>query len=260
MTKTKKVINILLITALILSVIGLVYRIGMHRVLIQRNTDYSSELKYYDKNNIKYNTQEDVVYYDEEGNTYTYNFDKTGYDYLYINKSEERLYTDWCYLNSDGYVVYDDDMSVTAKDKNCCIDVDGQIYYPVKYSVFNKDGTIRYVYNQNDFSYDRLGKAYTFRYVPYYDSDGNMYYYYFDSAEQKGFYISMSTGKTYENKYSFVDKNGYFVYDSKHSFVEKKDAEHKGTYVDENKKTYYWASGISWNENGQLMDSVGNII
>ncbi len=216
--------------------------------------------KYYDKDRTVHSYASDIVFTDTEGNKYAFDFEKSGYDRLYINSTDEYLNADLCYIDSDGYLYYDNDMSITAKNEKCCIDTDGSIYYPAKFTTFNKDGSIKYVYNSSNFKYDRLGNAYTHNHIPYFDEDGNKYFYTFNSNTQKGFYTKVSTGETFENEYSFVDENGYFVYDKKHSFIKQEDIENVKAYKDSSGKIYYWASGISWNEKGNLLDSFGKVI
>lgn len=220
----------------------------------------NSQVKYYDKDGTAHAYAFDVSFTDIDGNKYSFDFDKAGYDLLYINATDEYLDADFCYLDSNGYIHYDDDKSITAKDETCCVDEDGTIYYPAKFTTFNEDGTIKYVYNSANFKYDRLGKAYIHKSIPYYDADGNKYFYSFDSATQKGTYTKFSTGETYENEYSFVDENGFFVYDKEHSFVQQKDITNVKTYKDSAGKIYYWASGVFWNENAELLDSYGEVI
>lgn len=203
---------------------------------------------------------EEVVFNDFGGNEYTFDFEKTGYDYLYINGTKERLNADLCYLDADGYLHYDEDLSITAKDETCCVDKDGSLYYPAKYITFNEDGTVKYNFNSANFNYDRFGNAYTYDYVPYYDADGNKYFYSFDSVSQKGLYTNVVTKETFDNDYCFVDENGFFVYDEKHSFIEQKDIKNVPLYSDSEGKIFYWASGVFWNGKGELLDSFGNVI
>lgn len=221
---------------------------------------YYALTKYYDKEGNQYYTDVDVPYIDYEGNTYTYNFDKKGYEYLYINGTDNFIVSDLCYLDKDGYLVYDDDLSITAKDEHTCIDTDGTIYYPVNYTKFNKDGSIEYEFNSSNFSYDRLGNAYIYDYVPYYDKEGNKYVYFFDSNTTKGIYTNVKTGESFDNEYSFVDKNGYFVYDENRSFVRDTSVENVRAYHDDKGDVYYFASGVFWDKNGNLLDSYGEII
>lgn len=221
---------------------------------------YSSPVKHYDREGKPHLFKSEMFFTDREGNKYAFDFDKTGYDYFYVNSTEERLFSDLCYIDSEGYFCYDGDMSISAVDESCCADTDGSLYYPAKFTSFNKDGTINYSFNKGNFSYDRLGKAYTYDYVPYYDAVGNKYFYSFDSDSLKGSYINVVNGEVYENEYSFVDENGYLVCDKSHSFVEQKDIENVKAYKDLNGEIYYWASGISWNEKGKLLDSRGEVI
>lgn len=214
----------------------------------------SVQEKYYDKEGKAHTYASDITFTDTDGNKYTFDFEKTGYDYLYINGTDERLDANLCYLDRNGYIHYDDDLSITAKDETSCVDEDGSIYYPAKYTTFNKNGSINYSFDSDNFKYDRFGNAYTYDYVPYYDSDGNKYFYSFDSNTQKGTYTNISTRETFENEYSFVDENGYFVYDKEHSFKNQKDIENVKTYKDSSGKTYYWASGVSWDKNGNLLN------
>lgn len=218
--------------------------------------EYSRHEKYYSSDGTAHIHPYDVSFMDEKGNRYAFDFDKGGYDRFYINGTDEYLNADLCYIDGNGYLHYDDDLSIKAKDKTCCVDEDGSIYYPAKYSYFNKDGSINY--NGAVLNYDRFGNAYTYERVPYYDESGNKYSYSFDSVSLKGCYTKIATKETFENEYSFVDEHGYFVYDEKHDFVKQDEAGR--IYKDSSGKTYYWASSISWNKNGNLLDASGKVI
>lgn len=215
--------------------------------------------KFYEKNGTMHLLNTDVIYEDEQGNKYGFKFDKSGYDKLYVNNTDEYLNSDLCYINEQGYLIYDDDMSISAKNETSCIDDDGSLYYPVRFAAFNKDGTINYSFNSANFHYDRLGKAYTYKCVPYYDKNGDKYSYSFDSNTQKGTYTKVNTGAEYENERCFVDENGYFVFDENNSFT-KQDAKNVQMYKDADGNIYYLASSIFWNENGELLDSLGKIL
>lgn len=209
-------------------------------------------VKFYDKTGNEISSEKYITYTDRDNNKYSYDFDKKGYDYLFINGTDEYLWTDYCYLDKDGYLVYDSDLSITAKDERTCVDTDGTVYYPVKYTNFTKGGSMEYSFNTSNFNYDRLGNAYTYDYVPYYDKDGNKYFYSFDSNTQKGTYTEISTGDTFDNKYSFVDESGYFVYDKDHEFKMVSDEKNK-TYTDPDGNVYYLASGVDWEKGGKLV-------
>lgn len=214
-------------------------------------SNYNS-VKFYDKNGNEFSSDKHITYTDRDNNSYSYDFEKSGYDYLFINNTDECLNTNYCYLDKDGYLVYDGDLSITAKDEYTCVDTDGSIYYPVKYTNYTQEGLMEYSFNTSNFNYDRLGKAYTYDYVPYYDKAGNKYVYSFNSDSQKGIYTKISTGDTFENEYSFIDKDGYFVYDKNHEFKRISEEQNK-TYTDANGNVYYWASGVDWEKDGKLI-------
>lgn len=221
---------------------------------------YSQSEKYYDRDKTEHINSYSVNFVDEKGNNYAYDFDRSGYDRLYINDTEEYLLADLCYINKDGYLSYDEDMSITAKDENFCVDTDGQIYYPAKFTTFDKDGKIKYFFNSGNFRYDKFGNAYTYDHVPYFDENGNKYVYSFDSSSLKGCYTNVSTGETFDNEYSFVDENGYFVYDREHNFVKQEKQDEMAIYTDSSGKMYYWASSVSWDKAGNILDSFGKIV
>lgn len=221
---------------------------------------YNEREKYYDRDGTAHIYASDVVFTDTDNNKYTFNFVKSGYSLLYINSTDKYLDADYCYINSEGYLHYDDDMSITATDEDYCVDTDGSIYYPSKYTSFNKDGTINCRFSSTNLKYDRFGNAYIHDNIPYFDADGNKYFYSFDSDTQKGLYTNTSTGEVFENEYSYVDENGYFVYDEKHNFIKQENVDNVRTYKDSSGKIYYWASGVSWDKDAQLLDSYGEII
>lgn len=240
------------IVAFILSIIVLLAGAGIYSATImQDNMRYDTK-----GNTYAYST--DVICYDKYGKEYGYNFAETGYDYLY--SENEMLNADLCYLDENGILYYDDDMSIVCKDETCCIDTDGTIYYPVKFSEITEDGKIEYYQTKANFSYDKFGNAYVYSNIPYYDSDGNKLYYSLDVQTQEGIYTDINSKKIFDNEYSFVDEKGCFVYDEGHNFEQVKDITNVKTYKDSNGKIYYSASSISWNEKGELLDSFGKVI
>lgn len=214
---------------------------------------------YYDKDGIAHNYAYDVTFTDEEGNRYSFG-NKTWNQVIYKNTNEKALDAALCYINSEGYLHYDDDISITAKDETCCIDNNGELYYPAKYTSFNKDGTIKYVFNSANFKYDRFAKAYVHDYIPYYDSYGNKYMYSYDGITCVGSYINLDTGKSFDSEYTYVDKNGYLVYDVNHSFVELENINSVKIFKDFDGNLYYKATSVTWNKNGELLDSAGNVV
>lgn len=214
--------------------------------------------RYFDAKGNGYVYAFEVVFYDRDGNTYRYDFDKSGYDALYKNGTDEFLDSDLCYVDTDGMLYYDKEMNIVAKDRTCCVDKNGNVFYPANYVDFNKDGTISYDYKL--LHYDALGNAYTYKNIPYFDDDGNKYCYSFDSDTLKGSYTNLATGESFDNDYSFVDENGYLVYDSKQEFVKQENAEYSSQYKDSEGKIYYWASSVTWDENGKMHDSYDKVI
>lgn len=239
----KSIINIFIgLSVLIVAVLGVSYAY----------LSVNNSAEYYDRSGNAHKNLYDVVFYDTSGNEYTYNFDKSGYDKLYINSTDKALNADLCYLNENGYLYYDRDLLITANGGNECIDTEKRIFYPIKYSTFNKDGTINCHILSENLKYDRYGKAYTSDSVPYYDRLGNKYIFSFDTVTQKGSYMNLSTSKKYDSEYSYVDKSGFFVYDSENSLVLKNDDAKLKTYTDKSGNIYYKAYSVIWNGQGKM--------
>lgn len=199
-----------------------------------------------------------VKYYDRDNNTYSYRFEKNGYDYLFINDTDERLVTDLCYLDADGYLYYDKEMNIVADGETRCVDKNGNTYYPVRYVKIDRKKNMSY--SCKSFYYDREGNAYTYDYVPYYDREGNKYSYSFNSNTLKGTYTNVATGEGFDNEHSFVDADGYFVYDDNNEFVRQEDGEYHFQYIGGDGQIYYWASDMHWDENAYLCDSNNKIV
>lgn len=221
---------------------------------------YNTREKYYDANGEVQFYMSGASFLDADGNKYTFNFEKSGYDRLYINGTDEYLNSDLCYLDENGLLIYDDDMSISAFDESSCKDTDGKLYYPAKFSTFNEDGSVNYSFNSANFHYDRLQNAYTYNYVPYYDKDLNKYAYSFDSQLLKGFYTKLSTGEKFENEYCFVDENGYLVYLNNQELSEHKNENGSKTYTDSNGNTYFRASSVNWDKDGNMYNSHGDLL
>lgn len=221
---------------------------------------YNQTVKYYDREGNVHFDSASMTFQDADGNNYSYDFDKSGYDYLYINGTQERLETDLCYVGTDGCLYYDDDMSIVVNNSTCCVDEDGSLYYPARFTTFNKDGSVNRSVIIHNLSYDRFGNAYTYDYVPYYDRDLNKYRYSFDSNTQKGSYTNVNTGEALDNEFCFVDQDGYLVYDKEHTFTGEKNENGFEIYTAPDGETYYWASSVFWDKDGNLLDSFGKVI
>ena len=88
--------------------------------------------------------------------------------------------------------------------------------------------------------------------MPVYDKNGNKYFYTFDSSLQQGFYTDVKSKKSYDNTYSFVDENGYFVYDENKEFKRIDNSSDVMEYVSPDGEHYFFASSVSWNSDGNL--------
>lgn len=108
----------------------------------------------YDRSGIAYSNLYDILYYDKDGNTYTFDID-------FINtQSGEHYNSDYCFVDSDGYFCYiddgslepisDDNYSYTDYDENgneivipvSYQDNGGNKYYAAEYVSWNYSGTL----------------------------------------------------------------------------------------------------------------------
>ncbi|MGN0529093.1 MAG: hypothetical protein ACI4IE_08160 [Eubacterium sp.] len=209
----------------------------------------------YDSRGNLHSSESKMIFYDSDGGEYKYNFDRYGYDYLF-DETGKKYNSDYCYVDEIGNFYYDENHTVMIRNIYCCLDENGDIYYPVSDVKFKRNGEIKCEMFDGSFIYDRNKQPYISTYAPYFDKQGNRYFYSFDSDTQKGVFTRDSDGKTFDNKYSFVDENGYFVYDADHSFTKENDI----TYKDEKGTKYYWASGVSWDSQGNMLDNYGNSV
>lgn len=93
----------------------------------------NGETVYYDRNGNTYSDAEDVLYYDRDGNTYTYNDDS----YQFKTLSDVEYNALYCYVDSEGYFVFDkadavfDEPSMIESDDDYYIyhDKKGNTYY-----------------------------------------------------------------------------------------------------------------------------------
>ena len=138
--------------------------------VLSYNISYNQSEKYYDREGNAFLDRSEVTFQDTDGNEYSYNFDKSGYDYLYINGTQKRLNSDLCYIDIDGYLHYDEDMSILVKDSTCCVDEDGYLVYDNEQSFTgekNEDGFDVYTspdgstyYWASSISWDKDGKRF----------------------------------------------------------------------------------------------------
>lgn len=125
------------------------------------------------------------------------------------------------------------------------------------YSDDNFDYEYHYGYESEDkmLYYDREGKSYTDDLmVVYYDRQNNTYTY--DDSEYE--FVS-SDGKKYQGDYSYVDAEGYFYFDAAGYENDAKStifySAKYDCYVDKDDNKYFDALEVSWDKNGNLIDS-----
>jgi len=212
------------------------------------NYAQTPELQIYDRNGKAYINMADVVYFDENGGEYRYRFKDKGYDVLF--DSEGTGYdADLCYLDANGYFVYDEAMSITVSaDKTHCVDSRGEVYYPLRMARFDKNGSIQW--SQKDFYYDRAGNTYANDCVPFYDMAGNRYRFSINSGEVKGRFVNLDTGEAIESDNAFVDADGYLFSSEKTAVTENAD----GAFVTADGGVCYRAVSVQWDANGQLTE------
>ncbi len=106
------------------------------------NDGEKSSIIYYDKNGVPYTELEQVKYYDKDGNVYLLS---VGEDYMpdYINQSTgEHLNGFDCYIDEDGYFVYDSSASfkLVSGTIDTYTDTDGNTYYQIATVKWNSSG------------------------------------------------------------------------------------------------------------------------
>ncbi len=105
--------------------------------------DVLSGLKYYDRNGKAYDSAEKVPFYDRDGNVYLCAKDENYITYFYREGTEEKLDMKQCFVDKDGYFIYDDKGNITlSADGFSAEDKDGTAYSPAALVIWNKDGTM----------------------------------------------------------------------------------------------------------------------
>lgn len=86
---------------------------------------------YYDIRGNEYGKAWKVPLYDREGNTYKYEF--KDFDICYTDQNGNSYTSEKCYIDSDGYFVYDeeDDFVSVSENMDYYKDTEGNIYYSV---------------------------------------------------------------------------------------------------------------------------------
>lgn len=127
-------------------------------------------------------------------------------------------------LNSDSTEDYP---SEPSEIYHYAYDVDGiQTYYDLKGNTYTNPNDVLY--------YDRFGNTYS------YDMNKNAF---------------INGRIEYKSILSHVDTDGYFVYDANHNFHLYEDSEDSLCKEDDNGNLYYYADFISWDKDGNMVDS-----
>lgn len=103
-----------------------------------------SEFAYYDREGNSYTNPDDVIFYAKDGTQYVYLRDDS-YKSFYVNTKDEseKYEAIKCYVDKDGYFVYDEDGSIVIEDNLMTAkDSDGNIYYPAEIVTWNSSGEI----------------------------------------------------------------------------------------------------------------------
>ena len=218
---------------------------------VQREKQIKESIGYYDIMGKKYRYLQDVVYYDSDGYRYTGNYETV--ICLDNNKSYEEIF---CYVDKNGDFYFDSDRAITVKDKHSCANDEGELYYPLHYVRFDKDGHISCDI-PNALYYDKNKNAYiSDNAVPFYDEEGNRLFYNFNSDTQEGKFETVDCKIKYDSNNCFVDSQGILVYDNNHTITIASKYIPLGElseYFDEKGNRYYRASDIIWDHNGKII-------
>lgn len=106
------------------------------------------EEEYYDRNGIRYDSGEDVLIYDINGNEYHYAESPNGFNYYtYFDENDNEYDIEYCYISKDGYFYY---------DENDSLEDTGEWYYYDKH-FFDKEGN-EYAHIDEYVFWDKDGK------------------------------------------------------------------------------------------------------
>ncbi len=164
----------------------------------------SGDTVYYDKKGNTYEKPEDVVIYGKNGMEYRYTVETItdqGYEFedvFFIDENGKKYDYYNCYVNKNGWFVYDEDEEFDIPEEYYS-DEDDPFYYDEESDkYFNPDGT--------EISTDEVIKYYSeealnYKYydTPYCDEDGNIYYWAAEASwNEKGELITAKNDPTVE--------------------------------------------------------------
>ena len=98
---------------------------------------------YYDLYGNQYSSTAEIPLYDHNGNKYTYNFRLVAMG-DYVDQDGNVLDGDYCYLDSDGYLVYNENLILNEADNYYSYDEEGNSYYNLdgRDIYWDKDGNV----------------------------------------------------------------------------------------------------------------------
>ena len=98
-------------------------------------------LRYYDRDGKAYDSPDKVPFYDRDGNVYHYITDEQVRIFFENEKTGEKLESEKCFVDGDGYFVYDKNGELTFdSDFLTATDSDGNKYSPAALVIWNSDG------------------------------------------------------------------------------------------------------------------------
>ncbi|MBE6719376.1 MAG: hypothetical protein E7571_01810 [Ruminococcaceae bacterium] len=98
-------------------------------------------LKYYARDGKVYASASEVPFYDRDGNVYFYMTDEQMHIYFLSDKTGEKLDSSLCFVDEDGYFVYNSDGKIIlSEDGFSATDEQGNRYLPAALAIWNKDG------------------------------------------------------------------------------------------------------------------------
>ena len=105
--------------------------------------DVIGNLRFYDRDGNSYKSTEDVPYYDKDGKVYFYRKDeKLNQYFVEKGKENKKLDLERCYVDMDGYFVYDEKNEITNEDLVTGVDKNGNKYIPASLAIWNEKGEL----------------------------------------------------------------------------------------------------------------------
>lgn len=161
-------------------------------------TNESGATVYYDKMGNTYENPEDVVLYGKDGTAYTYkveNIEEDGMyfdEYYYVSDDGEKFIEYDCYINEDGWFVFDKKQEFDyIDDAPFYYDEESENYYDYDGNILSEEDIYAY--------YDENLEDYRYYDMTYFDSEDNKYYWAPEASwNEKGELITAENDPTAE--------------------------------------------------------------